>query len=756
MKKILLFCLLATGALRGDDFRYSEYWPIVEEIVDHMTLEQKIGHITLVPLKALKTSEGIFDPSIIKKYHLGAVLTGGSEAPDQEGNIRNSLFDPAIFDTATLENYQKLSQKLQDLQVEVSWDEEGMTKSFQIPPLLGTDSVHGNQHVLGSILFPHNIGLACAHDPELMLQVGYWTAHDTLESGFNWIFAPTTNRALNYQWGRTYETLGIDGDEIEKNSAAFVRGVQQFDPKTKRLTGALATTKHFLGLGTTLEGADEGNVSIKNKYKDFVDFHFVEYRGAIKAHTGSIMSAYNAVENIPMCLHQHLLWDVLKQGKYTHMPYEGFVVSDYDAIEKAAKQGPPTTTHYMQEKAAITHALLAGNDMLMFDPGKDRGIEKFQNQVKKLVKKGFIPMHRLDDAVKRILAVKYAMGLLQSPRAPIADVVGVKPEAEIALVAALKSFVLLKNEKDLLPVDPTKLKYIVLLGQRTVPVKSGKKSSPEPTLFLDFDNIGAQNGGWTVRWQGVEGNRYWQGEHKEKAHASSLLDGLTQLLQDYPDVTLLYPKYSSYTDQSTIAKESSEFLDLLKSEDDISSDNTLIIVTLAESPYAEYMGDVNISYCKEGLDESDSGCLYNHHLNPYMPDQQPTSLRITWDAFTEAALLQLAPEIPIATILFSGRPMILTEHTHVVGVDESSEIRAPLPTSTAFIAAWLPGTSGGQALAHALFGKYHFRAASKKANTLAVDWIRDMNDVSLTNPLYSVGYGLATSSHSQKVKTIKR
>lgn len=763
----------------SEDFHFSDYWDVVDEIVEHMSIEQKIGHITLIPLEALHTSDGKLDPQLIQKYHLGALFTGGSEAPDDQGNIRHSLFDPAVFDTASAENYQKLMQVINQETIKVSWNENGTNKTVYIPLLVGTDSVHGNQHVLGSILFPHNIGLACAHDPDLIYQIGYWTAYDSLKSGFNWIFAPTTNRALNYQWGRSYETLGLVAGDIERNSAAFVHGAQAFDENNRQITGALTTTKHFLGLGNTFQGADEGNVFTNKQYEDFVAYSFPEYRGAIKAHTGSIMCAYNAVDNIAMSINERLLHNVLKEGTYTNMPYDGFVVSDYEAVTKVALQGLPTTPLHTSYEDAILRAVRAGLDMLMIGgAGGHESVEHFQSIVRKLVDNGSIPMYRLDDAVKRILAVKYAMGLLQRaengtwlqrdrPPMPSYEKINKKPiaasaaeaEQEVALQAAQKSLVLLKNESKLLPLNPHKLKYIILLGQREVPV--WHESEPGlSTLVQDFDNIGAQNGGWTVCWQGIEGNRYWQGAHKTKAHATSLLDGLSQFLKDYPNVQLLRPQYSSYTDKKVIEKESDQFLARLSARQEITSNNSVIIVTLAESPYAEYMGDINISYCQANDQEVQTGCLYNHHLNPYMPKQQRSTLRINWDPLTEAAIGLLQKrnaKIPLLTILFSGRPMIITEA--IAEASSDAKISAPLPASTAFIAAWLPGTSGGAALANAIFGKYLFRSGDPRncaANTLAVDWIKTMKQLEnfplftekyppkITDPLFPVGYGLAT------------
>lgn len=741
---------------------FSKQWPVVDEIVKQMTIDQKIGQVTLVPIQMLYDENNHFDPSLIQKYYLGAVFNAASEAPDGAGGVISSTFGEQAFSNATLENYQEISKVLMEQTVEIP------RLQTSIPILLGIDAIHGNQHVLGSVLFPHNIGLAAAHDPELMFWVGYWTAYDTLKSGFNWIFAPTTNIAFNYQWGRTYETMGAIPEEVEKNSAAFVRGAQMLNNKKKSLSGVLATTKHFMGLGGAFQGADEGDTLCENSLNSFIKSCFCEFKGGLSAQTGSIMCAYNGVNNIPMSIHHFLLNDVLKGGKITRMPFKGFVVSDYESVSKAALQGLPTSSRKISYEEALKRSLLSGMDMFMISPyGPHKNIAGFQSMLKKLIIEGAVPMSRLDDAVRRILAVKCVMGLIQKdaktqkwvnnrrPGFPelYQTESGIKkdPESEkwkMALKAAEESLVLLKNNQDLLPVNPAALKYIVLVGQRIVPVQIDDAGTVRQTLFQDYDNIGAQNGGWTVRWQGFEGNGCWQGDLKEQAHARSLLDGLSEIVKDHPQIQLLYPRYSSFTDLKMIEKESALFFASLKNIPDFSPQNTLIVATLAESPYSEFMGDVNISYCRNNDHDAQNGCLYNNHYNAYAPKQQRNSLMIHWDSFSNQ-VIELVKQndamIPIVTVLFSGRPML---------------IDSPLASSTAFISAWLPGTTGGKALANALFGKYLFCQVRKQANTLPVDWLKSMDQLhnfpyfsgdvqpQIKDPLFPKGFGLST--HDKK------
>jgi beta-glucosidase len=756
-------CLVLPALHSNTPFCYSQYWSTVDEIVQHMTLEQKIGHMTLVSLQMLYTQERVFTPSLITKYHLGAVFNAASEAPDGQGGTVDSLFSASSFAHATMENYQKLTARLKEERVEICWKTSGKEHKVAIPILLGTDSVHGNQHILGSVLFPHNIGLAATHNPQLVFALAYLTAKETLKSGCNWIFSPTTNMAFNYQWGRTYETMGTDPEAVIANGEAFVQGLQLADIRKGAIAGVLATGKHFFGLGGTMEGADEGNVST-SQHIGFIKTCLPEVLGPLMASAGSIMCAYNAIDNIPMSINELFLNQMLKQGMHTDIPYDGFVVSDYEGISKAASQGLPTTSERIPYEVSVKRALESGMDMFMISPhGPHKTIEGFQNIVKSLVLNGQVPISRIDDAVRRILAVKYAMGLIQkqppleewvqNARPIFPDSLIEKADFEVALQAAQESLVLLKNEQNLLPVDPKNLKYIVLLGQRLLSVQVNDAGARELRLFQDFNNIGAQNGGWSVSWQGFEGNDFWQGSLKEEAHASSLLDGLKIQLAQYPQVELLYPHYTSFTDPALIVKESEDFFEMLKKIPDFSPENTLLITTLAESPYAEFMGDVNISYCQNNDSDCRNGCMYNLHQNAYTPKQQQESLAIHWDAFAENVIRMFRKKnkaFNLVSILLSGRPMVITEPS------KDKELSAPLLASDAFIAAWLPGTAGGEALASAIFGSYLFRNKDE-ANTLPVDWIKSMEQLKnfpvfetdvlprIKDPLFPMGYGLATT-----------
>jgi beta-glucosidase len=207
---------------------------------------------------------------------------------------------------------------------------------LEIDLLLGTDAVHGNQHVIGEVLFPHNIGLAATHNIWHFAKAGYWTGKSVMDAGFNYLFAPTVAVSHNPQWGRYYETLGTDPEIIAKYAYEYVTKAQAV--KDGVMTGALTSTKHFLGDGATFNGNDEGNTHVNN-FTAFYRHNVQGYLGGLAADTGTIMCSYSAINGIPMSMNAHPLTGILKDK----MKFDGFVISDYTQIQKSAEQGLPTS-----------------------------------------------------------------------------------------------------------------------------------------------------------------------------------------------------------------------------------------------------------------------------------------------------------------------------------------------------------------------------------------------------------------------------
>lgn len=772
MRVITFICLLgitlnagATNSTPPVSIDYAKFANLVKPIVANMTLDEKLGQMTLAKFTFLQNNQQQVNFNLINQFHLGGILAAGGEVPNGQGGVTSGLDEPKDYLRSTVANWRKLNSQVIEHPVVIQFHDQA---KVSIPLLLGVDGVHGNQTVLGQVLFPHNIGLSMTHNPELLKAVGYWTAHDVRASGFNWIYAPTVAISHNPDWGRYYESLGSVPQLTQKYAAALISGFQQ-NSSSGMIQGVLATAKHYLGDGATLDGVDEGNVKVSD-FQRFFTVNSAGFQGALNSDVGSIMISYSAINNLPMSINKELNTQGLRNGQYFTKPFTGLIVSDYGAEDKVANQGFPTTTQKFPYKVALAKEINSGIDMLMISNASSyKTVANFLQILKEDVRSGAIPMTRIDDAVTHILAVKYAMGLIHldeknqwqsNPSPPVPNyrtITNNAPNAQAAEVktatlAAEQSLVLLKNIHHLLPLPPSKIKYVVLIGQNLLQVRQDN-GTYQPTLFTHYNNIGVQAGGWTASWQGIEGNDFWHGINKQTSGATSLLDALNKIA---PTIKLIYPHYSSMSDTKIINGTQKRFLGALKTNyPDMNANNTVTIGVLAEPPYAEFMGDVASPYCKDDKNPN-TGCLYNYHFNAYLPNQQRTSLAMNYDDFDQQIISALtAKAIPLISILFSGRPMIISQPT------------GPLEKSTAFIAAWLPGTSGGQAIANALFGNYLFCNGKRQTktdlcqanspNTLTVDWVQNMQSlqnypiynrgqgaVTYAKSLFEIGYGLAT------------
>ncbi|MFZ0592759.1 MAG: glycoside hydrolase family 3 protein [Bryobacteraceae bacterium] len=430
----------------------ADYDPQVNALLGKLTLDEKIGQMTQPDQQFLKNIDDI------EKYHLGSLLSGGDSDP-KSGNDLQSWTD-------LYNRYQ--SRALQ-------------TK-LHIPLLYGIDAVHGNNNVLGATLFPQNIALGCTRNPYLVEQIGQITAEEVRATGINWAFAPCVAVPQDIRWGRTYEGFSEDPDIVKELGAAAVRGLQWdglSNPKA-----VLACAKHFAGDGGTVLGTglmnkatgtkllDHGDTELDEA--DFRKIHLAGYLATVPEGVGSIMPSYSSWNGVKCSANKHLLTDILKN----EMGFQGFVISDYAALYEIKVDGG--------YKAQIRESINAGMDIVMVP----EHYEEFFNDLKELVNEGAVPQSRIDDAVRRILRVKFAMGLMNEKISPLADMslhksFGSAEHRRIARQAIRESLVLLKNDHKVLPI--------------------AKRASRIHVAGKGADDAGVQSGGWTVTWQGKAG-----------------------------------------------------------------------------------------------------------------------------------------------------------------------------------------------------------------------------------------------------------
>jgi len=427
----------------------SAYDGQARQLLSRMTLEEKIGQMTQAEQSALE------DVSDIEKYFLGSLLSGGSSDP-KAGNSLEAWTDMYDGNQA-----------------------RAVKTRLGIPILFGIDAVHGHSNVLGAVIFPHNIGLGCTRNPELVEAAARITAEEVRASGIQWTFAPCVTVPRDERWGRTYEGFGESPDLARTLGAAAVRGFQRNDLSNP--LSVLACAKHYVGDGGTAIGSgnadrngkrllDQGDTRLSEA--ELRRIHLQGYISAVEAGVGSIMPSYSSWNGAKVSGIKRLLTEILKQ----ELGFEGFLISDYRAIGQITPDF----------KTAIEISINAGMDMAM----EPDGYRRYFSLLRELVNEGRVPMTRIDDAVTRILRVKFAMGLMDKGRSPLADrrlqqSLGSPAHRSVARECVRQSLVILKNDRRTLP-----------LAKKAGRIHVGGKSA---------DDLGNQCGGWTIDWQGKSG-----------------------------------------------------------------------------------------------------------------------------------------------------------------------------------------------------------------------------------------------------------
>ena len=479
----------------------------IDALVASMTLDEKVGQMT-------QAERGTASPTDVQNYNLGSILSGGGSHPSS--NTAAGWADMH-------DDYQNAA----------------MNTRLGIPILYGVDAVHGHSNVVGATIFPHNIGLGATRDPNLIEEIGRITAKEVRATGLEWTFAPCVSVVRDERWGRTYEGFGEHPELATMFSGRFVKGLQG----TGTMNGEriVACAKHFAGDGGTLGGDDQGNTICTEQ--ELRDIHMPGYLEAIANNVATIMPSYSSWNGVKMHEHGYLLTDVLK----TELGFQGFLISDWHAVDQLSG-----SSFYEDVVLAVN----AGIDMGM-QPNNWRD---WISNLKIAAGNGDIPMSRIDDAVRRILEIKNAAGLLDGVTANIyADrtlvnggVLGAQAHRDVAREAVRKSLVLLKND-GILPLSKGANVFV-----------AGKNAN----------DIGNQCGGWTISWQGGSGNI---------TPGTTILEGIQN-------------EVAAGGGSVTFSENGSG-----------SAGHDVAIVVIGETPYAEGNGDDT----DLALDNTDINCLNN-------------------------------------------------------------------------------------------------------------------------------------------------
>ncbi|TNE66599.1 MAG: glycoside hydrolase family 3 protein [Alphaproteobacteria bacterium] len=476
----------------------------IEALIARMSLEEKVGQIMQAEIQYITPAEA-------KAYHIGSILNGGGSLPNRDRH-------------ATPTDWLKMADDFYDASLDVS---DG---GVAIPIIWGSDAVHGHNNVVGATIFPHNIALGAARDPDLIRRIGEATAQEVRVTGIDWTFAPTLAVARNDRWGRTYESYSENPDVVWAYAAAMVEGLQGV-PGTPEFLDAnhvVATAKHFLGDGGTEEGDDQGDAKLSEQ--ELVTIHGAGYGPAINAGVQSVMASFSSWNGVKMHGNHYLLTDVLKD----RMGFDGLVVGDWNGHGQL-----PGCTN-----ASCAASINAGVDLIMVPQDWKQMYENTLAQAQA----GEIPLDRLDDAVRRILRVKERAGLFEKGKpsergiAGKDGIIGSAGHRAIAREAVRKSLVLLKNKGHVLPINPTST--ILVAGDGA-------------------DNIGKQSGGWSVTWQGTGNSN-----------------------ADFPGGTSIYKGISD-------AVSAAGGKAVLSADGSFDARPDVAVVVFGENPYAEGQGDVD-------------------------------------------------------------------------------------------------------------------------------------------------------------------
>ncbi|ERM93604.1 hypothetical protein AMTR_s00004p00129620 [Amborella trichopoda] len=476
----------------------------IHDLMSQMTLAEKIGQMTQIERQ-------VANYSVMKEYAIGSILSGGGSVPSPQASA-------AVW-VNMVNEFQR----------------GALASRLQIPMIYGIDAVHGHNNVYGSTIFPHNVGLGVTRDPDLLKRIGAATALEVRATGIPYTFAPCIAVCRDPRWGRCYESYSED-PEIVEAMTEIIPGLQGDAPKkgvpfVAGKTKVAACAKHFVGDGGTHNGINENNTIIDRH--GLLAIHMAGYYHAIIKGVSTVMVSYSSWNGEKMHANRDLVTNFLKKTLH----FRGFVISDWQGIDRITS---PAGSNYPY---SVHAGVNAGIDMIMVP----YNFTEFINDLTEQVNSKSIPMSRIDDAVRRILRVKFQMGLFENPLADLslADQLGSQEHRELAREAVRKSLVLLKNgkegDKPLLPLDK-KAPKILVAGTHA-------------------DNLGYQCGGWTIQWQGQSGNTT-------------------------KGTTILTAIKSTVSPSTQVVFEENPSASSLKGQD-----YDYAVVVVGETPYAETNGD---------------------------------------------------------------------------------------------------------------------------------------------------------------------
>jgi beta-glucosidase len=497
-------------------------WPVserVEDLLQRMTLAEKIGQMSQLDITLINTTgeqqDVELDPEKARKYilkhHVGSFLNGEAASPEAWHAFMNELTHIAVEESR-----------------------------LGIPIIYGIDHIHGATYLEGATIFPQSLNLGATFNPEHAYQAGRVTAVECADLGHHWIFAPVLDLGVNPMWPRIYETYGEDPYNNGTMGAAFVKGLQE-SQETEPYKLA-ATAKHFIAYSDPASGWDRTPVQMP--MQQLHEFHRPSFQKAVDAGLKTVMLNSGELNGVPV----HASYELQTKLLRDQMGFDGIIVTDWDDVGKLAD------FHYTSEnfKEATYDAVMAGIDVCMTPLHL-----KFNTSLVELVEEGRIPESRIDESVRRVLQLKFDLGLFEHPypRNDRFARIGSAQHRQKALEAAQESVVLLKNENDTLPARK--------------PAKIG-------VLGPSADSKRNLSGGWSIAWQGADEARY----------PDDMVTVYTALGKEFPDAEVqIFPEADINKARMGNQLDKNTFLKALNACD-------LLIYAGGETPYTEFVGNI--------------------------------------------------------------------------------------------------------------------------------------------------------------------
>ena len=505
----------------------------VDDIISQMTLEEKVGQMTQINLTVIAKGPNKWESSF--PMEIDDNKANRALVDFKVGSVLNTINNTAQKPNVWFNNISKI----QDI---------AMNKNrLGIPVIYGIDAIHGTTYTDGATMFPQQITTAASWNPENAYNMALVCAYETRASSIPWNFSPVLDLGIDPRFSRQFESFGEDPLLVERFGVEMIKGYQGLNNDISNKYNVAACMKHFVGYHATISGKDRTPAYIPDNV--LKEFHIEPFKKAIEAGAKTVMINSGLINGVPSHADFNLMINVLRN----ELGFEGVILTDWEDIRKLHDRDKVAET----QKEAVKIAINAGIDMSMVP----YEYEQFVNDLIQLVKEGEVSMERIDDAVKRILKLKFELDLFENPVTNYEEYedFGSKKHHQLAYKAASESITLLKNNNNILPL----------------------KGNPKILVTgPNGNNMRTLNGAWSYSWQGELTDRF-------AGDFNTIFEGLQN---NYGKNNVKYVPGVSY-------KENGSYYDML--EDNISlavreaRNSDYVILCLGENTYTEKPGDLN-------------------------------------------------------------------------------------------------------------------------------------------------------------------